>query len=57
MPAQTEAAFEIDEYFQVRLPSSTTLPPQPCYLYECVVILRALMLQKSAPAKWKVAYF
>ena len=42
MPAQTEASFEIDDYFQ------------PCYLYECITPLRALMLQKSNPKKWKV---
>ena len=27
---------------------------QPCYLYECITPLRALMLQKTAPSKWKV---
>jgi len=41
VPAQTDAQFEIDEYFQ------------PCYLYECITPLRALMLQKTAPSKWK----
>jgi len=41
VPAQVDAKFEIDEYFQ------------PCYLYECIVVLRALMLQKSAPSKYK----
>ena len=43
MPAQTEATFEIDEFFE------------PCYLYECITPLRALMLQKSNPKKWKVS--
>jgi len=41
VPAQTEATFEIDEFFE------------PCYLYECITPLRALMLQKSNPKKWK----
>jgi len=41
VPAQVDAQFEIDGYFQ------------PCYLYECIVVLRALMLQKSSPAKYK----
>lgn len=41
VPAQCEAQFEIDEYYQ------------PCYLYECIIVMRALLLQKSAPAKYK----
>ena len=41
VPAQCEAQFEIEEYYQ------------PCYLYECIIVMRALLLQKSAPAKYK----
>jgi len=26
---------------------------EPCYLYECVLALKALLLQKSAPNKYK----
>ncbi len=36
-----EGFFEIDDY------------TQPCYLYECIAPLRALMLQKTAPKKYK----
>jgi len=41
VPAQCEAKFEIDEYFQ------------PSYLYECIIVMRALLLQKTAPSKYK----
>jgi len=41
VPAQCDAKFEIDEYYQ------------PCYLYECIIVMRTLLLQKSAPAKYK----
>jgi len=41
IPSQCQATFEIDEYFK------------PCYLYECIIVLRALLLQKTAPAKYK----
>jgi len=41
IPAQCEATFEIDDY------------SEPCYLYECLLVLRALLLQKSAPQKYK----
>ena len=37
----SEGTFEIDDY------NST------CYLYECVAALRALLLQKTAPSKYK----
>ena len=36
-----EGTFEIEDY------NST------CYLYECVAALRALLLQKTAPTKYK----
>ena len=61
VPAQTDATFEIDEYFQVFMPPKVLHSSihnkdwfQPCYLYECITPLRALMLQKTAPSKWKV---
>ncbi len=41
VPHQTEGTFEIDAY------------DAPCYLYECVAPLRALLMQKSAPTKFK----
>jgi len=41
IPTQCQATFEIDEYFQ------------PSYLYECIIVMRALLLQKSNPAKYK----
>ena len=41
MPTQCEATFEIEEYFKIN------------YMYECIIVLRALLLQKQAPAKWK----
>jgi len=41
IPAQCDAKFEIDDY------------SESCYLYECVTILRALVLQKAAPNKFK----
>jgi len=41
IPKQCDAKFEIDEY------------SEPCYLYECVLALRALLLQKAAPNKYK----
>jgi len=41
VPAQCQATFEIDEYFK------------PCYLYECIIVLRAILLQKTNPAKYK----
>jgi hypothetical protein len=41
IPAQCEATFEIEDY------------TAPCYLYESITVLRALLLQKSAPAKYK----
>lgn len=37
----SEARFDVDDYFV------------PCYLYECVAPLRALLLQKTAPGKFK----
>ena len=37
----SEGTFEIDDY------NST------CYLYECIAALRALLLQKTAPSKYK----
>ncbi len=40
IPAQTEGTFEIESY------------DSPCYLYECIAPLRALLLQKTAPAKF-----
>jgi len=41
VPTQCEATFEIEEYFKIN------------YMYECIIVLRALLLQKQAPAKWK----
>ena len=41
IPSQCDAQFEIDEYYQ------------PSYLYECIIVMRTLLLQKSAPAKYK----
>ena len=41
IPHQTEGTFEIDDY------------GKPCYLYECIAPLRALFMQKTAPAKFK----
>ena len=41
VPAQCEAQFEIEEFFK------------PNYMYECIIVLRALLLQKQAPAKYK----
>lgn len=41
IPHQTEATFEIDNYGEA------------CYLYECISPLRALLLQKTAPSKYK----
>ena len=41
MPSQCEAQFEIEEYFK------------PSYMYECIIVLRALLLQKQSPAKYK----
>ncbi len=41
IPAQTEGTFEIDDY------------DSPCYLYECVAPLRALLLQKTNVGKFK----
>ena len=40
-----EAPFEIEDY-------TTT-----CYLYECVAPLKALMLQKTAPSKFRKVIF
>lgn len=39
--SQCEATFEIDTY------------GEPCYLYECLLALRALLFQKTAPNKYK----
>jgi len=41
IPSQCDAQFEIEEYYQ------------PSYLYECIIVMRTLLLQKSAPAKYK----
>ena len=41
IPHQTEGTFEIEDY------------GKPCYLYECIAPLRALFMQKTAPAKFK----
>lgn len=41
IPHQTEGRFEIDDY------TST------CYLYECVGAMRTLLMQKTAPKKFK----
>jgi len=41
IPAQCEAKFEIESY------------TEPCYLYECVNVMRALLMQKTSPAKYK----
>ncbi|XP_059097587.1 SET domain-containing protein SmydA-8-like isoform X2 [Tigriopus californicus] len=41
IPSQTEGLFEIESY------------EEPCYLYECVTPLRALLLQKTAPKRFK----
>ena len=41
VPSQCEARFEIEDY------------SEQCYLYECINVLRALMLQKTAPNKYK----
>jgi len=41
IPSQCDAKFEIEDF------------NEPCYLYECVTILRALVLQKAAPNKFK----
>lgn len=41
VPHQTGGAFEIDSY------------DEPCYLYEGLATLRALMMQKTAPNKYK----
>ena len=39
---------------QTKSLQSNVVTFQPCYLYECITPLRALMLQKTAPSKWKV---
>jgi len=41
VPTQCDAKFEIDSY------------TEPCYLYECINVMRALLLQKTSPAKYK----
>jgi len=41
VPAQCDAKFEIDDY------------SEPCYLYESIIVIRALLLQKAAPNKYK----
>ena len=41
VPSQCQAQFEIEEYFK------------PSYMYECIIVLRALLLQKQSPAKYK----
>jgi len=41
IPHQTEGTFEIEDY------------GKSCYLYECIAPLRALFMQKTAPAKFK----
>jgi len=41
VPKQCDAKFEIDDYSEA------------CYLYECIIALRVLLLQKSAPNKYK----
>ena len=41
VPSQCEAQFEIEDYYK------------PSYMYECIIVLRALLLQKQAPAKYK----
>jgi len=41
IPAQCEAQFEIESF------------NEPCYLYECIIIMRALLLQRTAPQKYK----
>ncbi len=41
IPSQTEATFEIEGGYD-----------SPCYLYECVSPLRALLLQRTSPARF-----
>lgn len=39
-----EGTFEIESY------------EEPCYLYECVLPIRTLLLQKTSPSKFKKVY-
>jgi len=41
VPAQCEAQFEVEDYNKFS------------YLYECIIVLRALLLQKQSPSKYK----
>ena len=46
--------FSLKTNKQTKSLQSNVVTFQPCYLYECITPLRALMLQKTAPSKWKV---
>ena len=41
VPTQCEASFEIEDYHKYN------------YMYECIIVLRALLLQKQSPAKYR----
>ena len=41
VPTQCEAQFEVEDYHKYN------------YMYECIIVLRALLLQKQSPAKYK----
>jgi len=41
VPVQCDAQFEVEDY------------DKACYLYDCIIVMRALLMQKSAPNKYK----